>query len=320
MALKVFDIAIVGAGPAGIAAAVEATLLGIDSVVIFEKSSDHSSTIRDYYRDNKRVDKNWKGAHIELDGNIYFSDGTKETTIEFFGELIESHKIEARFNTGIDYVKKADDLFEVITERGYTYYAKNVIIAIGVMGKPNKPSYPIPQALKDRVNYNVNSAKNGEKIMVVGGGDSAVEYACALAKDSDVILSYRQSEFKRVNDINLSLLDNLCKSGELMLKLGEDIDYIEEVDGKISVSFFSGEKEIVDRMILAIGGASPVDFLRKCDLDIDTNGKPICDKNLQSSLNGLYIAGDIIAKKGGSIAMGLNHAYKIINHIKQKDN
>lgn len=315
---KVFDIAIVGAGPAGIAAAVEATLLGIEGVVIFEKSSDHSSTIRDYYRDNKRVDKNWKGAHVELDGNIYFDDGTKESTIEFFGELIESHQIEARFNTGIDYVKKSDGLFEVITERGYPYYAKNVIIAIGVMGKPNKPSYPIPKSLDDRVNYNVNSAKSGEKIMVVGGGDSAVEYACALSGDCEVTLSYRQSEFKRVNDINLAELDRLVKQDSLRLKLGEDIDYIEDVDGKVSVSFFSGEKELVDRMILAIGGASPVDFLRKCELEVDEDGKPLCGENLESSLQGLYIAGDIIAKKGGSIAMGLNHAYKIINHIKSK--
>lgn len=316
---EIFDIAIIGAGPAGIASAVEANLLGINNVVIFEKSDSHSSTIRFYYKDNKRVDKNWKGAHVELDGNVYFSDGTKESTIEFFDELIGAHKIEARFNTGVDFIKKEGDLFEVVTERGYVYRSKNVIIAIGVMGKPNKPSYPIPKSIEKNVNYNVNECKNGERIMVVGGGDSAVEYACALSSSNEVTLSYRQNEFKRVNDINASNLNGLVARSKLSLKLGVDIDFIEDREGKIGVRFFNGDDMTVDRMVLAIGGASPVDFLRKCDIEVDDEGKPICDEYLESSIKGLFIAGDIIAKSGGSIAMGLNHAFKIINRIKQKE-
>lgn len=315
---KCFDIAIIGAGPAGIASAVESNLLGIENVVVFEKSESHSSTIRFYYKDNKRVDKNWKGAHVELDGNVYFEDGTKESTIEFFDELIEAHKIEARFNTGIDYIKKADDVFEIVTERGFTYQAKNIIIAIGVMGKPNKPSYPIPKTLAGVVNYNVNDCQSGEKIMVVGGGDSAVEYACALSETNDVTLSYRQDAFKRVNDINLANLEALKSESKLNVKLGSDIDYIEDVDGKIAVKFFNGEEVIIDRMVLAIGGASPVDFLRKCGVEVDEKDTPVCDEHLESSVKGLFIAGDIIAKSGGSIAMGLNHAFKIINVIKER--
>jgi len=315
---ELFGVAIIGAGPAGIASAVEANYLGIKDVVIFEKSESHSSTIRFYYKDNKRVDKNWKGARVELDGNVYFEDGTKESTIEYFNELIESHKIEARFNTGIDFVKQEKDGFSIVTERGDIYHAKSVIVAIGVMGKPNKPSYPIPKSLEKKVNYNVNSCGSGENIVVVGGGDSAVEYACALSSDNFVTLSYRQKEFKRVNDINLANLKRLVDEGRLTTKLGVDIDCLEEREGKIVIKFFNGDVLESDRMVLAIGGASPVDFLKKCDIKVDSEGTPVCDENLESSVRGLFIAGDIIAKSGGSIVVGLNHAFKIINVIKNR--
>jgi len=315
----IYDIAIIGAGPAGIASAVESVLLGIKNIVIFEKSDNHSATIRNYYKDNKRVDKNWKGAHIELDGNVHFADGTKESTVEYFGELIEAHEIEARFSTGIDYVLKDGGVFKVVTERGYEYLSKFVIIAIGVMGKPNKPAYPIPKSLVSVVNFNANNATKGEKIIVVGGGDSAAEYAYMLAEaGNEVMLSYRQNSFSRVSEMNLDIVNSYTEQGLMRMKLGVDIDYIEDNEGKINVKFYNGESEIFDRMILAIGGASPMDFLRKCNIVFTEDERPRCDEFLESSLEGLFIAGDIIAQKGGSIAMGLNHAFKIINRIKER--
>ncbi len=315
----IYDIAIIGAGPAGIASAVESVVFGIKNIVIFEKSDNHSATIRNYYKDNKRVDKNWKGAHVELDGNVYFMDGTKESTVEYFGDLINTHAIEARFNTGIDYIVKEDSLFKIVTERGYEYFARYVIVAIGVMGKPNKPAYPIPKSLVSVVNFNANNASKGEKIIVVGGGDSAAEYAYLLTEaGNDVMLSYRQPTFSRVNEINLDIVESYTRDGLMRLKLGVDIDYIEDDEGKVSVRFFNGENETFDRMVLAIGGASPIDFLRKCKIEIGEDETPKCDEYLESSLSGLFIAGDVIAKKGGSIAVGLNHAFKIINRIKEK--
>jgi thioredoxin reductase (NADPH) len=79
-----YNLAIIGAGPAGIATAVESYMLGIRDIVLLEKDVNHNSTIRKYYKENKRVDKDWKGQKVELDGRIYFVDGTKESTLDFF--------------------------------------------------------------------------------------------------------------------------------------------------------------------------------------------------------------------------------------------
>ncbi len=314
---KIYDLAIIGAGPAGIASAVESVLLGVEDVIIFEKGDNHSTTIRNYYKDEKRVDKNWRGAEVQIDGNILFADGTKESTIEFFGELIDKHDVESKFNVGIDFVKKEGDIFEITTERGEKFYSKFVIIAIGVMGKPNKPSYKIPPSISDIVNFNPNSCRSGEKLLVVGGGDSALEYAYMLSATNDVTISYRQSSFSRASEQNIDILNRYTKEGKIVQKIGVDIDYIADCDGKVEVFFFDKSSEVFDRMVLAIGGASPADFLRKCGIELDENETPITEENLQSSVEGLFIAGDIIAKKGGSIVVGLNHAFKIVNRIKE---
>ena len=82
-----YQLAIIGAGPAGIATAIESYVLGMRDIVLLEKDENHNATIRKFYKDNKRVDKDWKGQKVELDGTIYFMDGTKESTLDFFDQL-----------------------------------------------------------------------------------------------------------------------------------------------------------------------------------------------------------------------------------------
>lgn len=65
----------------------------------------------------------------------------------------------------------------------------------------------------------------------------------------------------------------------------------------------------------AIGGTTPVDFLKKCGITFDADAKPEFDENYETKTKGLYLAGDIAVKSGGSIAIALNHAYQIISHI-----
>lgn len=77
---KIYELAIVGAGPAGIATAVESYIQGVKNIILLEKDTSHNSTIRKFYKDNKRVDVDWKGQKVELDGRIYFVDGTKEVS------------------------------------------------------------------------------------------------------------------------------------------------------------------------------------------------------------------------------------------------
>ncbi|HOI83233.1 MAG TPA: NAD(P)-binding domain-containing protein, partial [Campylobacterales bacterium] len=140
--MKIYDIAIIGAGPAGIAAAVESCAMGIKNIILIEKAGNHSATIRNFYKDGKRVDKEWMGQKLENSGTIDFLDGTKESTLDFFDELLIKNDIETVFGEEAERVVKNKEIFDITTS-GSNYHAKSVILAIGKMGKPNKPTCQI---------------------------------------------------------------------------------------------------------------------------------------------------------------------------------
>ncbi len=314
--MELYDIIIVGGGPGGIGAAVEAKLLGIDRVLLLEKGENHSTTIRKFYKDRKRVDKDWQGRKVELLGNIKFTDGTKESTLDYFDNLLKEHRIDAKFNCEVLEVKKENDIFKVFTAcKDEPFFGKNVIVAIGKMGKPNKPSYKLPSSLKKVINFNLDKCSENEKILVVGGGDSAVEYAYDLGDKNDVTLNYRREKITRANPYNISLIQEAFKDGIVKPKLGVDIESVEDENGKVKVNFKDGKSEIYDRVIYAIGGTTPVDFLKKCSIKLDEKNKPIFDKNYETDIKGLFVSGDIAFDSGGSIAMALNQGYQIVKHI-----
>lgn len=315
---KIFDIAIVGAGPGGIASSVEAVLLGLKNVVVFEKSQNHSDTIRKYFKDNKRVDKDWKGIKVELRGNIHFTDGTKESTLNLFDTLVKNEDIKAYFNEEVYSIEKQEDkLFKITTTKENCFYAKNIVISIGTMGKPNKPSYKIPPTLKQKINFNISQCSQNEKLLIVGGGDSAVEFAYYTANQNRVTLAYRKESFSRVNPTNLHYLFDYVEKGIIDLRLSLDIKKLEDNQGKIEVHFSNGQTELFDRIVYALGGSNPTDFLKRCSVILDENNSAVVDENLRNNQDGIYLAGDIARSNvGGSIALALNHGYIITNHIK----
>jgi thioredoxin reductase (NADPH) len=315
--MKIYDLAIIGGGPGGIGAAVEAVVLGIKDIVLVEKGDNHSQTIRKFYKDNKRVDKDYKGQVTELLGNVDFSDGTKETTLDLFDTIISEHKIDVRFNTEVEKIKKGGAMFDLIVAGG-VITAKRVIVSIGNMGKPNKPDYKIPPAIKQRVNFNLDQCDEGEKILVVGGGNSALEYAYDLADNhNQVTLSYRKGEFSRANPENIQIIKDYERELKMELWLNTNIIELQEgEEGKVKVLFEDREDQF-DRVIYAIGGTTPTSFLQSCDIELDEKKMPILDNNNQTSVEGIYITGDLSIKNGGSIAIALNHSYHIVNHMKR---
>lgn len=311
---RVYDIAVIGGGPGGISAVVESKILGLKRILMIEKGENHSQTIRKFYKENKRVDKDYKGQIVELRGNVEFSDGSKESTLDYFDTLLDNDEIDTSFKSEVESIKKAGDIFRIVTSTA-GYQAKNVIVAIGKMGKPNKPNYKIPPSLKQVVNFNLDKCSQGEKILVVGGGNSAAEYAIELSRTNAVTLNYRRDKFVRLNNTNEEQLLQYNGEEKLRLRLGIDIRELENESGRVKVAFTDGYHTIYDRVIYAIGGTTPVDFLKKCGITIDEKGNPIFDENFETEVEGLYVGGDIAANRGGSIALALNHSYKIIEHI-----
>ena len=313
-----YDIAIIGGGPGGIATALEAAVHGIENIILIDKADNHSSTIRKFYKDNKRVDKDWKGKSVEIEGNIPFMDGTKESTLDFFDQLLDEDKIDTLFNTEVESVIKENDEFHITTGTS-GFKAKAVVIAIGKMGKPNKPSYKIPPSIKSKVNFNLDNCSEGEKVLVVGGGNSAAEYAYELADENNTVtLVYRKDTFTRLNPENEEILKKYDGQEKLRLRMNTDIESIENEHGKVKVNFNDGYFTIYDRVIFAIGGTSPIDFLKKCSIEVDEKGQPYYNENYETSTRSLYVAGDIAFNTGGSIAASLNHGYHIVNDVMRK--
>lgn len=309
--MKKIDLIVVGAGPTGIGCTVEAKLKNKE-VLILEKSNNICHTLMQFYKEGKRVDKAYKGCEGTNHGHVPFEDGTKESTIETFQNALKEHNIEVEFDSEVESVKNENGVFLVSTAKG-VYECKNIIIAIGRMGKPNKPDYKLPMTLTKIINFNANSALGNEKILVVGGGNSAAEYAVDLANSNRVSLCYRKKEFTRLNDINLKDIHEAGNSGKVELKLGIDITEVEDDNGKAKVNFTDGTSDIYDRIIYAIGGSTPLDFLQKCGINVDDKGVPLMDENKQSNVKGIFVAGDIATKNGASIVTGLNDAVKILS-------
>jgi thioredoxin reductase (NADPH) len=317
---KIYDIVIIGGGPGGIGCAIEASAHKIGNILLIEKTENHSNTIRKFYKDNKRVDKDYKGQVITLQGNVDFFDGTKETTLDYFNDLLDNDKIDSIFNTEVEKIirNQETDLLEVHTSKGIIQ-TKNAIVAIGKMGKPNKPDYKIPPSIKSQVGFNLDRCSSNEKILVVGGGNSAAEYAYHLAdQNNNVTLVYRKPTFTRLNDLNEDLLNKYNGEEKLRLRMNTDIESLENEEGKVKVLFTDGFTVLYDRIIYAIGGTTPIDFLKACNIEVDEDLKPIFDEHQETTAKDIYVAGDIAFASGGSIAIALNHGYHIVNNILRK--
>jgi thioredoxin reductase (NADPH) len=309
-----YQLAIIGAGPAGIATAVESYVLGMRDIILLEKDENHNATIRKFYKESKRVDKDWKGQKVELDGTIYFMDGTKESTLDFFDQLLDNEVLELRTHTEVQKIVKQEDALEVFIAGG-SIRARYVVVTIGRMGKPNKPDYKIPPSIKNQVHFTLDACGAGEKIMVVGGGDSAIEYAVELCGRNDVTICYRRGTFRRANPTNQADIERVMNSGSVRALLNTEIVELESESGKVKTIFSDGSSEMFDRVVYAIGGTTPSGFLQSSGIR-EEDGKPVHDENYQTNVPGLFVAGDITQESGGSIALGLNHGFAIANYVK----
>ena len=329
---KVVDIAIVGAGPGGMACAIEAKLAGIENIIVFDKASYHNDMIAKFYKKGKRVDRDWMGIKFEFEGNVTFDECLKEEYIDQMDKLLDGHGLLDKFvyNTEIMRVNKDENgLFEIIygkevSDELKSVRAKNVIFSVGRMGKPNKPKYKFPKDIRDRLNFNLSKVENGERVMVVGGGDTAGEYAYGLVEMEGmeackVTLNYRKGSITRMNPTNTEMTLKHLEQGTLLNKLGVDIESVEPSEnGKIQVNFTDGTNEEYDRAVYALGGTTPKDILVNSGVQTGEWDVPVFDeKTMETNIEGLYTIGDVVTDTG-SIALAFNHAHFALSGIKTK--
>ena len=173
------------------------------------------------------------------------------------------------------------------------------------------------KTLKTKIQHDISGCKGNEDVLVVGGGDSAAEFAYFIHSDNRVTFNYRKKELTRPNPKNKKNLLDAASKGSIELKLGVDILGVEDNEGSCKVEFSDGTSHLYDRIIYALGGSTPKEFLSNTPVITDEKGKPIVDEKNYNS-EGVYVAGDIAGSIGGSIALALNHGYNIVQDIIKK--
>ncbi len=318
-----YKLLIIGAGPAGISMGVEAVHFGVEpeKVLILEKAAEHSFTIKKFYPDKKLVTANYKGIVPVCKGVMCLADSSKNETITYLDKAIEDHKLRVNYNEVVYLIEKnPDGSFQVATDKN-TYHSQIVVIAVGILGKPMAPDYPVPGAIKQKVMFDITSAEiKNSKVLVVGGGDSASEYCQFLSNEADnneVFLSYRRGEFNRMNEINKESLYRLSETKKVTLMLNSNINSLGEADGRPLVNFVEEEYGAIafDIIIYALGGTSPANFLKK--IGIEFHGpSPLLKKGYETNIPGMFLIGDLSAgSKGGSIIWAFNSANEAMHEI-----
>lgn len=318
---KIYDILIIGAGPAGISMAVEAVHAGVNSskIILVEKESEHSFSIKKYYPGSKLVTANYKGAAAKCNGVMCIPDLTKEEAITYLDKAIIENYLAVNYNESVWKICRDDKgIFTIHTDKR-EYRTKIVAVAIGILGRPNKPEYKIPTSLKDLVLFDITSKEiNDSRILVVGGGDSASEYCQFLsARGNKITLSYRKQEFSRMNEINFNSLIALEKENKVKILFNTNIESVKEVSGKPYVEFREPEfaPADFDFIVYALGGTTPKNFLKSLNIRFEGD-EPMLGEHHETSVQGLYLLGDLAAgTRGGSIIGAFNSSGNAIKQI-----
>ncbi|GJQ64074.1 MAG: hypothetical protein SCALA702_31270 [Melioribacteraceae bacterium] len=260
---NVYQIAILGAGPAGIAAGIEAEKAGISYIII--ESSKVFNTIQNFPKGKPifAEPKNYK-QHSELK----IDDGTKESLLEQLYKIKSYHQLNIKEECKISKITEKAGLFELECAN-QNFQAQRVLIAIGKSGDSRRLN--VPGEDMDKV-YNRMfdpADTSGKNVLVVGGGDSALETAIAASNFAkSVTLIYRGNSFARPKEGNLEKFNSLVKEGKIQLHLNTNIQEIKT--DKVILNTEAGSEENENDIVFSmIGRELPVSFFRKSDIKMD---------------------------------------------------
>jgi thioredoxin reductase (NADPH) len=320
---RVVNVLIVGVGPAGLSVGAECVHHGLPDVVALEKGPAPNQTVHLYYPDDKRVDAAYKGQEAVCAGVLCFRDTTKASFLALADLMVQRFTFPIVCNAGVDSVhRQPDGLFAVSTSDGRTWRARHVVIAIGRMGRPNRPEYfdAIPAAARKKIHFDLRRVEPaGRNILVVGGGNAAAEFALSLAPKGRVTLSYRGAEFTRLNPMNAGLLARDEAEGRLAVQRNSSVAAVEDQGDRLRVHFASGPGMTVDAIVYAIGGSAPAAFLQGTGIGLDDRGDPRLDEWNETTVPGLFVAGELAVPAGkGSIITSFNTGKRVVEGIMRR--
>lgn len=315
---KHFDILIIGAGPSGLSAAAHAAELGA-SYLVLEAEAQPASTVRKYQR-GKHVMAEPRG--LPTRSPLPFAAATRETVLERWEAAIAEYNVNIRYEAKVTGIRPKGKKLEVELADGNKLTGNHVVLAIGVQGNLRKLEIPggdVPQ-----VQYQLDDpdAYQNETIVVVGGGDSGVENALALAGRNQVVILNRAEDFSNCRESNLTQLTEARQKGTLDWLVQTKPQAIEENSrGEFPITVVAQTPEGIERIpchrVIARLGALPSrPLLESFGIAFpsdDPTAMPRLSPHYESNVPGLYIIGALAGYP--LIKQGINQGYEVIEYI-----
>ena len=259
------DLMIVGAGPSGFAATLTAKSKSMRYVTVEQESL--GGAVFQYPRGKLVMTA---PATVPLIGKVNFRQTSKEALLDFWKDAERKTGVKINYNERVEEIKAAGEGFTVKTNRG-SYQTRSVLLAIGRRGTPRKLGVPGEELSKVVYRLIDPEQYKGQHVLVVGGGDSALEAAASIAESGGggVVLSYRGAEFDRAKARNRERINAAAKGGILKVMMKSSVKNIEAES--VTIEADSGISTVRnDAVIVSAGGVLPSDFLKRVGITVET--------------------------------------------------
>ena len=253
---EAWDVLVVGSGPAGLSAALECRRAGLSAVVL--EQGTLADSIRKYPRRKLLLAEPTK---TPLYGDLWVADASKEMLLTVWQQVIDRTPLDVRTGQRVEGIEVAAEGF-VVHAGGSSWRAGSVVLALGRRGTPRRLG--VPGEEREGVYYDIveMEAFAGQRVIVVGGGDSALESALGLAHQpgTTVALAYRGTDFSRAKERNRAHLDEAVAAGTLRVWRSTEVRAIGE--GTVTLECEGVRRdEPADAVIVRVGGDPPAAFL-----------------------------------------------------------
>jgi CRP-like cAMP-binding protein/thioredoxin reductase/Fe-S-cluster-containing hydrogenase component 2 len=310
-----FEVAVVGAGPGGLAAGVAAAA-GRLSHVVLDRSS-LAETVRRYQR-GKHVMAEPEALPLHAECGVGFEAGSREAVLERWERDVRAAGVNLRLGPEHEVVAiegQAGD-FTLRLARGGRIGCGRVVLAIGVQG--NLRTFGVPGDDLPHVTYQLDdpAEHQGKRIVVVGVGDAGIENALALAEHGNrVAIVNRRDEFDRAKARNRALIEGAIRRGEIAYHPSSAVERIEP--GRIVLSTPQGELALdADLVIGRLGAIPPRRFLEGLGISFpsqDVAAIPLLDDRYEASVPGIHLIGALAGSP--LIKNCMNQGYEVVQHL-----
>ena len=260
----IYEIIIVGAGPAGISAGLEAQKDNINFKIL--ESSQKYNTIINFPKGKPIYAE---PVDYKQNADLIINEGTKESLLEELYTQIKNKNLPIEEGIMVESINKVGDHFEIVTKKE-TYKALRVILGIGKSGNSRMLKVPgenLPKVY-NRLFDPVDAS--GQDVLIVGGGDTALEIAVAVAEYAkSTTISYRKPAFSRPKEGNVEKLNKLVDDSKLKLMMESEVKEIKE-DKVVLVDKNKNEVVIDNSMVFTmIGKELPLDFFKRSKIQVE---------------------------------------------------